>query len=75
MSGRAKNRQHAEFEILSFLMDKIDLISLRRRMATDSVSEKRFDGAAKNVSKMIDNMIQKRRHYLPEDHVEYEVKE
>ena len=81
MKGRAKNKQHAEYEILWHIMSDINLKSLREQMVIGKDAKaakyaaKRFDSAADNIAEMLHNKMETRRRFLPTDHVEYEVKE
>lgn len=75
MNGKAKSQTHVEFEVLKTITEEIDLSGLRQSMATDKVAEKRFDKGAANVALLIQNMMVRRAHKLPKDHVDYEVKE
>jgi len=75
MSGKAKSQTHVEFEVLKTIVEKIDLSRLKQSMATDKVAEKRFDKGATRVAQLIQNLMNRRTHKLPKDHVDYEVKE
>ena len=75
MSGKAKSQTHVEFEILKTITEEIDLSRLRQSMATDKVAVKRFDKGAANVALLIQNMMVRRAHKLPKDHVDYEGEE
>ena len=74
MRGRAASVSHAEYEILRVLTDEIDLRKLRSSMCSDKVSSERFDKAAKSVAVLIQNMMDRRAHKLPKDHVDYKEK-
>jgi hypothetical protein len=43
-------------------------------MCPDKVSSERFDKAVKSVSVLIQNMMDRRAHKLPKDHVDYKEK-
>lgn len=74
MRGRATSVAHAEYEILRVVTDEIDLRTLRKAMAIDKVSKKRFDKGAANAAQLIQNMMDRRMHKLPKDHVDYREK-
>ena len=75
MSGkRAASVTHVEYEILKHVTKSINLRELRGIMATDKVTEERFDKGAANVVGLIQNMMSRRTHKLPKTHVRYEVK-
>ena len=40
----------------------------------DSVAEKRFDEGVKSASQYILNLLERRRHRLPEEHEDFQVK-
>ena len=44
-------------------------------MCPDKVSRARFDKALKSVGGLIQNMMDRRAHKLPKDHVDYKAKE
>ena len=75
MRGRAASVSHAEYEILRVVTDEIDLRKLRDSMCPDKVSRARFDKALKSVGGLIQNMMDRRAHKLPKDHVDYKEKE
>ena len=74
MKGRAVSVAHVEYEVLQHLLNEIELTKLKETMAVDSVTEKRFGKGANKVADLIQNMMNRRKHKLPKDHVEYEVK-
>ena len=58
MNGkRAASVTHVEYEILKHVTEKINLRELRSVMATDKVTEDRFDKGAANVVGLIQNMM------------------
>jgi len=74
MSERIVSISHGEYEILNLILSDIDLSRLKARMCDDKVSKERFDKAADNVAGLIDNMMSRRTHKLPKNHVEYKEK-
>jgi hypothetical protein len=80
MNGKRQNGKkaasvtHAEYMILTCLKDEVDLSGARSELATDEVSTTRFDKAAGNVLGLVQNMMERRRHKLPKDHVDYKEK-
>ncbi len=72
---RAVSIKHAEYAVLSCLLDTVDLSILEQQMATDGSSEKRFTTGAKNILKIIEGLADRRRHLLPTDHPHYKAKE
>ena len=72
--GRAESISHAEYHILECLVNEVDLSELKRRMGSDVHAIKRFDKAAANVVGLVVNIMDRRRHKLPKDHVDYKVK-
>ena len=44
-------------------------------MCPDKVSRERFDKALKSVGGLIQNMMDRRAHKLPKNHVDYKAKE
>ncbi len=75
MSERIVNIPHGEYEILALILDEIDLSRLKARMCDDKTSRDRFDKAANSVAVLIENMMGRRTHRLPKDHIEYKEKE
>lgn len=71
---RAKTIPHAEYEILMYIMQQIDISPIMREMGHDKHSIKRVESAADGVAELIGNMMDRRRHKLPETHVDYKVK-
>jgi len=74
MRGRAASVSHAEYEILRVITDEIDLRELRDSMCPDKVSRERFDKALRTVGGLIQNMMDRRAHKLPKNHVDYRTK-
>tara|TARA_A100001201_G_scaffold117887_2_gene101460 strand:- start:287 stop:517 length:231 start_codon:yes stop_codon:yes gene_type:complete len=75
MSERIASIPHGEYEILALILDEIDLSRLKARMCDDKTSRDRFDKAANSVAVLIENMMGRRTHRLPKDHIEYKEKE
>ena len=74
---RASSKIHVEYEVLKYLMDKIDLTELEDKMCPsgDDVASKRFADGADSVSNLVTNMIVSRLHRLPKTHPAYRGKE
>mgnify|MGYP001352179331 CR=1 FL=1 len=74
---RASSKSHVEYEVLKYLMDRIDLTELEEKMCPsgDKTAEKRFVDGADSVSVLINNMIIRRLHRLPKTHPAYRGKE
>ena len=74
---RASSKVHVEYEVLKYLMDKIDLTELEEKMCPsgDKTAEKRFLDGADSVSSLVNNMIVRRLHRLPKKHPAYKEKE
>ena len=74
--GRARSIAHVEYEVLQLLGREIDLSGLMSQMIPkgDRVAEKRFKTGATNISGYLMNMVERRKHRLPENHVDYEPK-
>ena len=71
---RAASVTHSEYEILKFVTENIDLSTLEKKMALDRVSKERFGKGGKSVLQLITNMMERRRHKLPLNHVDYKEK-
>jgi hypothetical protein len=73
---RAKSIHHAEYAVLQQLLDGVDLHQLKKRMVPDgdNVAEDRFNKGAEKVCKLIENLSDRRRHKLPQDHPHYKAK-
>jgi len=73
---RASSKVHVEYEVLKYLMDKIDLTELEEKMCPsgDKTAEKRFLDGADSVSSLVNNMIVRRLHRLPKKHPAYKEK-
>ena len=74
MKERASNVPHVEYEVFQYILNEISLSALKKDMVTDKVTEKRFTSGVTNVAGLIQNMMDRRKHKLPKDHVDYEVK-
>ena len=74
---RASSKIHVEYEVLKYLMDKIDLTELEDKMCPsgDDVASKRFADGADSVSNLVNNLIVRRLHRLPKTHPAYRGKE
>ena len=72
---RAKTVTHVEYEILKQVLENIPLDEVETSMVNDSVTEKRFTTAAKNVAVLIRNLMTRRQHRLPAEHPQYKQKE
>ena len=72
---RAESIPHVEYEILSEVINNIDIADVQDAMVTDAVTEKRFKTAAKNVAKLLRNLMTRRAHRLPQAHKDYTQKE
>ena len=78
---RAKTIQHVEYEILNWILDNIDLHELREEMIESPTAQKkkdagiRFDKGAKALAILLQNMMTRRLHKLPEEHPDYREKE
>ena len=73
---RAASKIHVEYEVLKYIMDRIDLTDLEDRMCPsgDNVATKRFADGADSVSNLVNNMIVRRLHRLPKTHPAYKEK-
>jgi len=76
---RAASKAHAEYEVLRYILNNIDLSDLEERMCPKDDAKlelltKRFNDGANAISKQIDKKIQSRKNKLPKKHVAYEVK-
>ena len=72
---RAQTVPHVEYEVLDWILHNIDVAELHEVMATDDISEKRFDQGVTNVTKLIYNLAERRKHRLPKKHSDYKPKE
>jgi len=71
---RAASIAHAEYEILKYVIENIDVRIVEKKMALDRVSKKRFGKGGKSVLHLITNLMERRRHRLPLNHVDYKEK-
>ena len=72
---RAQTVVHVEYEVLDWILHNIDVAELHEVMATDDISEKRFKQGVTNVTKLINNLAERRKHRLPKKHSDYKTKE
>ncbi len=78
---RAKTIPHVEYEILNWILDNIELDELREEMIQSPTAQKkkdagiRFDKGAKALAILLQNMMTRRLHKLPEEHPDYKEKE
>lgn len=78
---RAASKIHVEYEVLKYLMDKIDLTELEDKMLLQYKDddyyeslEKRWKDGTGEVAKLVNNMIVRRLHRLPKTHPAYKEK-
>ena len=78
---RASSKVHVEYEVLKYIMDKIDLTELEERMLSQykndtyyETLEKRWKDGTDEVAKLVNNMIVRRLHRLPKTHPAYKEK-
>jgi len=72
---RAESIPHVEYEILNEVINNIEIADVQDAMVTDTVTEKRFKTGAKNVAKLLRNLMTRRAHRLPHTHKDYKPKE
>ena len=72
---RTASKKHAEYAILKHLLQSHDLSELKEQMITDDISEKRFSQGGEAVLKIIQGLVDRRKHTLPKDHADYQAKE
>ena len=74
---RASSKIHVEYEVLKYIMDRIDLTELEEKMCPsgDKVADKRFKDGTDTVSNLVNNLIVRRLHRLPTTHPAYKEKE
>jgi len=74
---RARTIPHVEYEVLNWVLDNIEVHDLEREMVPtgDKIAQDRFDKGVASVANLINNMIQRRLHKIPEEHPDFEVKE
>lgn len=77
MTSRAKSTVHVEYELLEYIGRRINLQDLMAQMIPegDTVAEKRFTKGAQNITKYLQNMVERRLHRLPKDHPAYRGKD
>ena len=77
MTRRARSVAHVEYELLRFIGENMYIDDLLEIMIPqgDEVAKKRFDKGATNISTYLKNMMKRRRHKLPKNHVDYREKE
>ena len=75
LSMRAKTIPHVEYEVLNWILDNIEVQELEQDMVPtgDKIAKDRFDKGVASVAKLVNNMVQRRLHKIPEDHPDYEV--
>ena len=80
MSGKRQSEKkaasvtHVEYAVLEALKNEVDLTDIHNVLAVDKVSKERFDKGATNILNLIQNMMDRRTHKLPKDHVDYKEK-
>lgn len=68
---RAASVTHVEYELLNHIINTVDMQAVERRMVVDEVSSKRFKKGGEKVLQLIQNMMERRQHRLPKDHVDF----
>jgi hypothetical protein len=78
---RAKSVIHVEYEVFKAILDSeligeaVSDIRLELVPEGDAVAEKRFNEGVKGASQYILNLLERRKHRLPEEHEDFELKE
>ena len=78
---RAKTQVHVEYELFKAILDSEEIAEViegvRRSVVPqgDAIAERRFNDGIKSGAKYIENLMVRRLHRLPDDHVDYEPKE
>ena len=77
---RASSKAHVEYEVLRYIINKIDFTELEDRMCPKNDKKlelltKRFNSGANSICEQIQNKIKSRKHKLPKKHPAYEAKE
>ncbi len=78
---RAKSVVHVEWEVFNAILDSehiaeaVEDIKLELVPQGDKVAEKRFNEGVKSASNYILNLLNRRKHRLPENHPQFETKE
>ncbi len=78
---RAKSVVHVEYEVFKSILDSeiiaetIEDVRGELVPENDKVAEKRFNEGVKSASKYILNLLERRKHRLPEEHTDFEAKE
>ena len=74
---RAESIPHVEYELLHYILDEIDMSDIQHQMVPngDTVAQSRYEKALKSISNIINNAADRRKHKLPENHEDFEVKE
>jgi len=74
---RAKTVTHVEYEVLQVIKDTINLYELKTKMGPeeDEVADKRFRKGVANINQYLSNMMERRLHKLPDNHLDYREKE
>jgi hypothetical protein len=78
---RAKSVVHVEYEVFKSILDSeiiaetIEDVKGELVPENDKVAEKRFNEGVKSASKYILNLLERRKHRLPEEHTDFQLKE
>lgn len=79
---RASSKVHVEYEVLKYIMDKIDLTELEEKMVLQHKGdqyytelEKRWKNGVIEIASFVNNKMEKRLHRLPKKHPAYRGKE
>jgi len=78
---RAKSVVHVEWEVFNAILDSehiaeaVEDIKVELVPQGDKVAEKRFNEGVKSASNYILNLLNRRKHRLPENHPQFETKE
>lgn len=73
---RAATIPHVEYEIFQLILDEIDISTLKEQMCPhgDKAALARFEKGVASAAGLIRNLTERRKHRLPHDHLDYEVK-
>jgi len=77
---RAKTVTHVEYEVFNAILDS-DLIAeavneLKLELVPngDKIAQKRFEEGVKSAAQYIENLADRRKHRLPQEHEDYIIK-
>ena len=74
---RAKTQTHVEYEVFKAILDSDYIAEIMEDIKQDlvphgdSIANKRFEEGVRSAAALINNLMERRKHRLPAEHLDY----